>query len=283
MRWLLLPVSLLAAAAAFFAQTAPPNPTGISFGHIHIVTADPAAYQKTIVSVLGGTPVNVGPLTMVKLPGIFFIMTKAQGAGPSGGSKGSVADHMGFSVKSFAALKAKAEAAGLKVQELTPNVQAFVTFPNDVIVEVQEDMALPTDTAFSHFHLSVPDPNAEREWYIKTFGATEGQRRPGQKGAVIPTGFVDFLGAGGRGGGKGKDGAPPPPPPAPPAATAGRFLDHIGFEVKDLDGFVKKLQADGVKMDSGPTDMTKQFGLKIAFLTDPVGTRIELTEGLSKQ
>ena len=36
-------------------------------------------------------------------------------------------------------------------------------------------------------------------------------------------------------------------------------------------------------MDSGPTDMTKQFGLKIAFLTDPNGTRIELTEGLTKQ
>jgi catechol 2,3-dioxygenase-like lactoylglutathione lyase family enzyme len=281
MRWLLLPVSLLAAVAAFFAQTAPPNPTGISAGHIHIVTADPAAYQKTIVSVLGGTPVNAGPLTMVKLPGIFFIMTQAKGAGPGGGSKGSVADHMGFSVKSFAALKAKAEAAGLKVQELTPNVQAFVTFPNDVIIEVQEDTALPTDSAFSHFHLSVPDPNAAREWYVKTFGATEGQRRPGQKGAMIPGGIVDFLGAGGRGG-KAKDGAPPAAPPAPPAATAGRFLDHIGFEVKDLDAFAKKLQADGIKLDSGPTDMTKQFGLKIAFLTDPNGTRIELTEGLSK-
>ena len=129
MRWLLLPVSLLAAAAAFFAQTAPPNPTGVSAGHIHIVTADPAAYQKTIISVLGGTAVNAGPLTMVKEPGIFFIMTQAKGAGPSGGSKGSVADHMGFSVKSYAALKAKAVAAGLNVQELTPNVQAFVTFP----------------------------------------------------------------------------------------------------------------------------------------------------------
>jgi len=281
MRWLLIPVSMLAAAAAFFAQTAPPNPTGISTGHIHIVTADPTAYQKTIVSVLGGTPVNAGPLTMVKLPGIFFIMTQAKGAGPSGGSKGSVADHMGFSVKSFAALKAKAVAAGLNVQELTPNVQAFVTFPNDVIIEVQEDTALPTDTAFSHFHLSVPDPNATRDWYLKTFGATEGQRRPGQKGAQVPGGIVDFLGAGGRGG-KGKDGAPAAPP-APPAPTAGRFLDHIGFEVKDLDAFTKKLQADGVKLDSGPTDMTKQFGLKIAFLTDPNGTRIELTEGLSKQ
>jgi hypothetical protein len=29
--------------------------------------------------------------------------------------------------------------------------------------------------------------------------------------------------------------------------------------------------------------MTKQFGLKIAFITDPFGTYIELTEGLSKQ
>jgi len=281
MRWLLIPVSLLAAAAAFFAQTAPPNPSGISAGHIHIVVPDPAAYQKTILSVLGGEAVNAGALTMVKLPGIFFIMTKAQGAGPSGGSKGSTADHMGFSVKSFAALKAKAEAAGLKVQEVTPNVQAFVTLPNDVILEVQEDTSLTTDTAFSHYHLMVPDQNAAREWYMKTFGGVEAQRRPGLKGVGIPPGTVDFLGAGGRGG-KGKDGAPAAPP-APPAATKGRFLDHIGFEVKDLDAFAKKLQADGVKLDSGPTDMTKQFGLKIAFLTDPNGTRIELTEGLTKQ
>src|SRR6202045_667757 len=229
--WLLLPVSLLAAAAAFFAQTAPPNPTGISAGHIHVVVADPAAYQKTIVSVLGGTPVTSGPLTMVKLPGIFFIMTKAQGAGPSGGSKGSTADHMGFSVKSFAALKAKAVAAGLNVQEVTPNVQAFVTFPNDVIVEIQEDTSLPTETAFSHYHLMVPDQNAAREWYMKTFGGVEAQRRPGLKGGGIPPGTVDFLGGGG--GGKGKGGAPPAAPPAPPAGTKGRFLDHIGFEVKD--------------------------------------------------
>jgi len=282
MRWLLIPVSLIAASVAFFAQTAPPNPTGISAGHIHIVTPDPAAYQKAIMSVFGGQAVNAGPLTMVKLPGIFFIMTAARaGAGPSGGSKGSVADHMGFSVKSFAALKAKAVAAGMNVQEVTPNVQAFVTLPNDVIIEVQEDTMLPTDVAFSHFHLMATDQNATREWYMKTFGGVEAQRRPGLKGVGIPPGTVDFLGAGGRGG-KGKDGAPAAPP-APPAPTAGRFLDHIGFEVKDLDAFAKKLQADGVKLDSGPTDMTKQFGLKIAFLTDPNGTRIELTEGLTKQ
>jgi catechol 2,3-dioxygenase-like lactoylglutathione lyase family enzyme len=282
MRWLLLPVSLLAACAAFFAQTAPPNATGISAGHIHIVTPDPAGYQKTILSVLGGEAVTDGPLTMVKLPGIFFIMTAARGKAPDGGSKGSTADHMGFSVKSYAAIKAKAEAASLHVQELTPNQQAFITFPNDVIIEVQEDPALTTDVAFSHYHLMVPDQNAAREWYMKTFGGTEAQRRPGLKGVGIPGGVIDFLGAGGRGG-KGKGGGAPATPPAPPAPTAGRYLDHIGFEVKDLDAFAKQLQGEGIKLDSGPTDMTKQFGLKIAFLTDPNGTRIELTQGLDKQ
>lgn len=266
MRWLILPVMLLSAAVGFFAQTAPPNATGISAGHIHIVVPDPAAYQKTIISVLGGEAVNAGPLTMVKLPGIFFIMTATRGgAGPTGGSKGSTADHMGFSVKSFAATKAKADAAGLPVQVLTKDVQAFVTFPNDVIVEIQEDTALKTDTAFSHFHLSVPDTAASLAWYLKTFGGTEASRRPGMKGAGVPGGIVDFLAAKG----------------APPAPTKGRFLDHIGFEVKDLDSFAKTLTDAGMKMDMNPTDMTKQFGLKIAFITDPNGQYIELTQGLS--
>ena len=70
---------------------------------------------------------------------------------------------------------------------------------------------------------------------------------------------------------------------APLRLLKGRYLDHIGFEVKDLDAFAKRLEADGVKFDMAPRDMTKQFGLKIAFITDPFGTYIELTEGLSKQ
>jgi catechol 2,3-dioxygenase-like lactoylglutathione lyase family enzyme len=124
----------------------------------------------------------------------------------------------------------------------------------------------------------VPDQDAARAWYMKTFGGVEAQRRPGLKGVGIPPGTVDFLGVGGRGG-KNKDGSTP----TPPVGTKGRYLDHIGFEVKDLDAFAKKLEADGVKFDMAPRDMTKQFGLKIAFITDPFGTYIELTEGLSKQ
>ena len=64
------------------------------------------------------------------------------------------------------------------------------------------------------------------------------------------------------------------------AATKGRSLDHIGFEVKDLDAFCRKLAADGVTFEV-PCRNIPSIGLKIAFLTDPSGVYVELTEGLA--
>jgi len=43
---------------------------------------------------------------------------------------------------------------------------------------------------------------------------------------------------------------------------------------------VKNLQAAGVTFDA-PFREVPNIGLKIAFIVDPVGTRIELTEGLT--
>ena len=282
MHYLKALVTVLAIAAAvvlLVAQTAPPNATGISMGHIHLIVPDPAAMQKVWVDVMGGTPSTAGPLTMVKLRNVFIIITSGANAAGREGTDGSVVNHVGFSVKSYAATRAKAEAAGLAVRELTPGQQAFVTFPNNVTVEIQEDTAIGGESEFSHFHLAVADQNAAREWYIKTFGGEEGQRRKGLKGAKIPGGFVDFLGVGGVGGkGKAKaDGAPPPVP----AGSKGRVLDHIGFEVKDLKAFTERLVADGQKLDMAYTDASTKLGLKIAFITDPNGTYIELTEGLN--
>lgn len=69
----------------------------------------------------------------------------------------------------------------------------------------------------------------------------------------------------------------------PAEGTKGRSLDHIGFEVKDLAATMKRLEADGVTINMPLRDMTKQIELKIAFVTDPNGTYIEITEGLSKK
>ena len=58
-------------------------------------------------------------------------------------------------------------------------------------------------------------------------------------------------------------------------------LDHMGFEVKNIDAYVAKLQAAGIKTDAAVRNSTNASGLRIAYITDPWGTEIELTEGLA--
>jgi hypothetical protein len=66
---------------------------------------------------------------------------------------------------------------------------------------------------------------------------------------------------------------------ATPAGTKGRALDHIGFEVRNLEDFTKKLESTGVKFDVTYRKVPA-LGIALAFLTDPWGTYLELTEGL---
>ena len=67
----------------------------------------------------------------------------------------------------------------------------------------------------------------------------------------------------------------------PRPLNRGGALDYIGFEVKNLEAFCKKLEADGVKFDQ-PYSKTRHKSYASAMLTDPWGTTIELTEGLNK-
>jgi hypothetical protein len=50
--------------------------------------------------------------------------------------------------------------------------------------------------------------------------------------------------------------------------------------VKNLESFLKKLEAAGIKIDS-PYRQLPNSTTAIAFLTDPWGTYIELTENLA--
>ena len=257
-------LSLLAiSAAAAFGQTAAPNATGMSIGHIHLIVNDPDAHKKLWVGVLGAQVTSAGSLEMLKLPGVFVIVQKARTA-PTGGSDGSTVNHFGFLVKDLAGLKAKATAAGLTIVTDNPaGKQLMVDFPEKVRVEFTGDPSLSTAVAMHHIHLVTPDPEALRGWYVKTFGATAGQR--GQfLAAMLPGGEVDFRKSTEAG-----------------APTKGRSLDHIGFEVKNLEEFCKKLQADGVTFDMAYREIAQLGGLKLAFILDPVGTRIELTEGMA--
>ena len=64
-------------------------------------------------------------------------------------------------------------------------------------------------------------------------------------------------------------------------AIRGTAIDHIGFEFEDLEAFCKTLEARGIEFQV-PYREIPSIGLKIAFITDPSGVFIELTEGYDK-
>src|SRR5947208_3313510 len=111
MRWLFV---WAASAASLIAQLPAPNESGVAMGHIHLMVADPEAHKKLYVSLLGAEVTHAGTLEMLKLPGIFIVVGKAR-TPPVEGTEGSIVDHIGFLVKSYADIKAKVAAAGLEL------------------------------------------------------------------------------------------------------------------------------------------------------------------------
>jgi predicted enzyme related to lactoylglutathione lyase len=68
----------------------------------------------------------------------------------------------------------------------------------------------------------------------------------------------------------------------PTAGTEGSIVNHVGCKVRDMKDTLDKmtaqtLESSGVKLDT-PYRKIPQMGFAVAFLTDPWGTRIELTE-----
>ena len=251
-----------ASAASLLAQLAAPTETGVSIGHIHLMSPDPEAQKKLWVGLLGAEVTHAGSLELLKLPGVFIIAGKARN--PVEGSDGSAVAHFGFLVKSYPEMRTKLTGAGIQfASDNAATKQIMAKFPDGVVVEFTEDATLKVPVAFHHIHISTPEGERGRAWYAKTFGA-----KPGMRGTflstVLPGGEVDFR--------KSEKAEAP---------TKGRSMDHIGFEVKGLEAFVKKLQAEGYTFEVPYREMPQLDGLKLAFLVDQDGVRIELTEGLA--
>jgi len=98
MRLLALLALLMLSTPTVGAQLPPPNAAGVSAGHLHLMVRDPDAHKKIWVDVLGAQVVNAGTLEMLKLPGIFLILGKADSVE---GSEGSTLDHFAFEPGTF--------------------------------------------------------------------------------------------------------------------------------------------------------------------------------------
>jgi catechol 2,3-dioxygenase-like lactoylglutathione lyase family enzyme len=251
-------------------------------GHLHYHVRDVEANRKFWIA-LGATPDRIASREVLTLPGVMILLDRADS---SGGTEGSVVNHAGFRVPDVAEFMAKMKAAGYKVaastiapktvgnvfspegeriellQDLSENVQFTLDEGSPDRSAAQEKMTLPI--VLHHIHFFVPEGSVPgiKAWYEKVFGAVPG-RRFHYEAADLPGVNLNFSGV-----------------PAKLAPTKGRMLDHIGFEITNLQAFCRHLEASGVKL-SAPYQK-RPSGIANAFLIDPWGTSIELTEGLNR-
>ncbi len=255
--------SLLVSPA--YAQLAVPNDAGLTYGHVHLNVSDIELHKQLWVEHFGGVVTQKGPLVAVRLPNFLVALSSRE---PTGPSQGTVMDHFGFKVRNMAKFLAKWRAAGRTVDseftgtEGLPN--AYVTMPDGARVELQEDQGLSVEVAGYHIHFFTPEFEELLDWYVDVFGLEIRPRGGIPTTTNAPGMNMSFGNARGEA-----------------APTRGRAIDHIGFELDDLEAFCEQLKAKGIEFDVEYREIDS-IALKIAFITDPAGTYIELTEGYDK-
>jgi catechol 2,3-dioxygenase-like lactoylglutathione lyase family enzyme len=248
---------LLITASAVSAQLVPANSQGVTMGHVHVNAADPETQKKFWTDVVGAQTYDKNGLSGVAVPGALVLIRKAT---PTGASVGSTVDHIGFFVPNLQPYYTKVDAAGFKHFKPGASEQMMIEGPDGLRIELSEDKSATVPLRFHHIHFHNTDTKAVQAWYALHFGAIPGKRAQWDAGD-IPGANLTFAHA---------DNTVP---------TQGRALDHIGFEIRNLEAFCRKLTDAGIKLDT-PYRQMPQLKIALAFLTDPWGTRIELTEGL---
>ncbi len=264
-------LSLLPVSASGQLEAAAEGPVAI--GHHHLNAADVEASKRFWVDLLGAELVQLGPLEVLKLPNLLVALTPKA---PEGGSFGSSVNHIGLQMPDVEAMVTKLAAAGIRVvtQEHIPPAEgdvfeiedqntkvAFVESPAGLRVELYQNAALERAIENHHIHFYTDDPEATQAWYVRMFNAAP-RMRGSFLSADLPGVNLTFS-------------------EGDTVGTQGRALDHIGFEVRDLEGLCRILEGEGVVFDR-PYTHVEQLDLEFAFFTDPWGNYVELTEGLDE-
>jgi len=249
-------------------------------GHYHLNVTSIDAHLKFWVDTLGGEEFAYGgdDTAAVRFPDVILILRQQV---PTGPTLGTTFDHIGFAVPDVAAMAARVVDAGYgrtvgrepgPGQDQSPPTAGeygrfeYLVGPDGVKIELvtnQEADAPPIHHHHVHF---VNRQFVEMgEWYINALNATV---RPGQTdfffGADLPEvgymlNFFSWL------------------PEQDLVGTAGRVVDHVGFEVRNLESFAAGLEARGVSLTE---PYHREGDIGVVRMMDPWGTVIELTEGM---
>ena len=271
---------VLAPASRASAQLLSAKDGPIVYGHHHLNTTNMDAQKKFFVDTLGGTVVKLGAnqQEIVKFPNVLIFFRPMQA--PTGGTRGTTVNHIGFSVPNLRPVVDRIKASGFQMitrsevaatQEVKDDIAAispttsiaFALGPDDVKVELVQVKTQTLPITMHHVHFFGQQNTEMRDWYAKVFGARP-RDAANFPAADLPGVALNFTKS-----------------PDAVVGTQGRALDHIGFEVRNLEELIKKMEGMGIKLERAYTKVAA-LNIAVAFIKDPWGTYIELTEGLDK-
>jgi catechol 2,3-dioxygenase-like lactoylglutathione lyase family enzyme len=296
-KWVpLLGILTLSPSPVLWAQLDPPNEAGAVFAQWGTIVSDIDA-TKRFWTVLGGKSLQIDGTAVIKVPGVYIFLKKGN---PTGGSFGSAVNHVGFLVPDDKAAVEKWSSQGATAEYahsvFVPASLGWAYTPDNLKVEINADKNIAVPITSPHVHIWVPNsarPEVSK-WYAEMFG---GKLVPGNEGnfrldgvpgvRLYTANAEDPRAFSPRSVGLINGALPSLDSPIfkgltkLPVPTKGRTLDHIGFEVKNLESFCKRLEAKGVKFDQ-PYSKKRHKSFASAEFTDPWGVSIELTEGLDR-
>jgi catechol 2,3-dioxygenase-like lactoylglutathione lyase family enzyme len=268
--------ALAAPAGAELTNDAAP----VIVGHYHLNVTSVPEHRRFWVDTLGGKAVKIGSVEAIEFPDVYLLLHEAA---PTGPTRGTTFDHIGFAVPDVPAMTTKVVANGYTLtvgREPAPGETAspptagnygrfsYLVGPDGVKVELVTNAAAdPPPITHHHVHFVNGQFVEMQQWYMKAFNAT---LRDGQTdffiGADLPgvgymLNFFSWL------------------PNEELVGTEGRAVERVGFEVRNLRAFCAELEAKGIKLVA-PYRRDEASGLNVATIVDPWGTVIELTEGL---
>jgi hypothetical protein len=191
-----------------------------------------------------------------------LFISAPRGANPApslGGNHGTTVEFITFKVKDLKGSVAKWNEAGIASK--IENGAVTIVGPDDVQVRITEDRSLTTPIASDGLVMNVANVAEVSAWYAKWFGAKISKSGKDTIGE-IPGARIVFR--------ETKDAIAP---------TKGHSLGLLGFEVQNLQEFVKKYQEAGGKLDT-QIATASAANLSVVQLTDPWGTSIEVSQGL---
>jgi len=254
----LLAVCLIGAVSATAQPPARPGRGGAVLGGIYLNSAHPDAAIAFWTDLIGASTSSRGSLQGISMIGATILFMPNE---PTGPSAGSAIDNIGLHVPDLQpVLDRLAKTAYKSFQPPGGEGRLIIDGPDGVRIELTEDNTMYAPLQFDGIQFNSPKPKEMQAWYGRVFSTRPGPDDKTISSRMAGTALI-FAQA---------DSVSP---------TAGRAIDHIALEIRDLENFCKKLAGDGIKFDS-PYHSIPETGKASAFLTDPWGTRIELTESL---